>query len=169
LSMRLPLPRALLPALAAASLALPSPVVAVAPEVRDEAKFFGPDAVKKANDQARELYRKHRADVLVETFPAPPDDQAEKVKAMSNEDREKFFRKWAAERAEARVVRGVYILVCKEPSHVTFEITGPARDRFTAADREKLRDLLLKEFRMKRFDDGLLAAVKFVSEKLGGK
>ncbi|HZT78893.1 MAG TPA: TPM domain-containing protein [Gemmataceae bacterium] len=157
--------------LAAASflLVLSGPAPAVAPEVRDEAKFFSPDAIKRANEQIRDLSRRQNTDLLVETFPAPPGDQAEKVKAMSREERAKFFAKWAEERAEARVVRGVCILVCKEPPHVEYYITPPARGRFSDADKAKLRNLLVTEFREKRYDDGLLAAVKFVREKLAGK
>src|SRR5438874_7743 len=71
---------------------------AVAPEIKDEGKLFSPEAVKKANEEIRDLARKYDRDLLVETFPNVPDNQAEKVKAMPRADREKFFRDWAAKR-----------------------------------------------------------------------
>src|SRR2546430_858559 len=46
--------------------------LAVAPEVRDQGKFFSPEALKKADEQIREIYRKYGQDVLVETFNTVP-------------------------------------------------------------------------------------------------
>src|SRR5579871_1367195 len=64
---------------------------AVAPEVKDEAKFFKPETVKKANDEIRAIMRKYEKDVLIETFPSVPEGQLEKVKAMPLEERAQFF------------------------------------------------------------------------------
>src|SRR5262245_15155513 len=96
---------------------------AVAPEVKDEGKFFSADAVKKANEQIREIAHKHERDLLIETFAAVPAEQADKVKGMSREERGKFFDTWARERAERAVVNGVYILICKEPTYIQVELS----------------------------------------------
>jgi uncharacterized membrane protein YgcG len=141
---------------------------AVAPEIKDEAKFFSPEAVKKANKQIREIAQKSGKDLLVETLPAVPGDQAAKVKAMSIEEREKFFHNWAADRAQAAVVNGVYILVVKDPPHLEIEITPKARSSFNKEDFDKLRSMLLGKFRAKQFDEGLQEAVRFVDEKFSG-
>src|SRR5688572_19219071 len=108
-------------------LALARPAGAVAPEIKDEGKFFGAEAVKKANDEIRTIARKHNKDLLIETFMTPPGQPAEKVKAMSPEERNRFFQKLAAERAAAAVVNGVYVFVCREPAHIRVEVTSQAR------------------------------------------
>src|SRR5690349_13554669 len=77
---------------------------AVAPEVKDEGKFFSADAIKKANEQIHELTRKTGKDLLIETYATVPTDQVEKVKAMSREERARFFRSWAEERVRTAVV-----------------------------------------------------------------
>src|SRR5690349_714442 len=54
---------------------------AVAPEGKDEGKFFSADAIKKANEQIHELTRKTGKDLLIETYATVPTDQVEKVKS----------------------------------------------------------------------------------------
>jgi hypothetical protein len=140
-------------------------VLLVAPEIHDEGKFFSPDAIKQANDIIREISRQSGRDLLIETFPSVPADQADKVKAMSTDERTKFFRQWAEERARQAVVNGVYILVTKEPRHLEVLYTEKARDAFGQEAYEKLRAELLKDFRAQQYDGGLLAAAKFVQER----
>jgi uncharacterized membrane protein YgcG len=140
---------------------------AVAPEIKDEAKFFSEDAVKKANKQIREIARKYDKDLLIETVAGVPADQAERVKDMSAAERDKFMRNWAEDRADAAVVRGVYILVVKDPAHLQIVVTR--KSGLTDKARRELRDLLVKDFREKRYDEGLEAAVKYVQEKLAAQ
>lgn len=142
---------------------------AVAPEVKDEAKFFKPETVKKANDEIRAIMRKYEKDVLIETFPSVPESQLEKVKAMSAEERAQFFHTWAVERMDARVVNGVYILVCKEPPRVQVEVSAKARNVFDKKTMDKLSEILVSRFQKKEFDEGILAAIQFVRDKLSGK
>ena len=137
----------------------------VAPEIKDEGKFFSADAVKKANDIVREISRQSGRDLLVETFPTVPADQVEKVKAMSMDERSRYYRQWAEERAHRAVVNGVYILVTQEPTRVEILVTDKAREVFGQESYNKLREGLLKDFRAKQFDEGLLAAAKFVQER----
>lgn len=138
---------------------------AVAPEIKDGGKFFGADALKKANKEIREIAKKYDRDLLIESFPTIPGDQTERVKNMSHEERAKFFRNWAKDRAEAAVVQGVYILICREPPFLEVVITAKGRPAFDSQAFEKLRDLLLKAFREKRYDEGLQSAVDFVRER----
>jgi uncharacterized membrane protein YgcG len=146
--------------------AIPAPVWAVAPEIKDSAKFFSPDAVAKANKDIHDIARKYQRDLLVETFITVPGDQAARVKGLSVEEREKFFANWAADRADSAVVNGVYILVSREPAHLEVFISENARGVFDRQASGKLKTLLLKSFREKHFDEGLHAAVEFVRDRL---
>lgn len=154
----------------AASLVLAGRAAAVAPEVEDEGKFFSPDAVKKANEQIRELARQYDKDLLVETYATVPADQVEKVKAMSREERIKFFHEWAADRIKTAVVNGVYVLICKEPPFFYVEVAGKGRTVFDPQFARKLESALREKLHEKQFDEALLDTVKLVREKLeGGK
>jgi uncharacterized membrane protein YgcG len=145
------------------------PAHAVAPVVNDRGKFFTPDAIKKANGVLRELYMNDSKDLLVETYEAVPTDSVEKVKGMSREKRQEFFKEWAESRAKARLVHGVYILICKDPTMIYVEVTPKVRNIIDESARNKLRDKLVEDFRAKNYDDGLANAVKFVKDKLGTK
>jgi uncharacterized protein len=140
---------------------------AIAPEIKDEGKFFSPAAVKKANEQIREIARKHDVDLLIETYSSAPPNELEKLKKGSPQDRGKFFKTWAAERAHELAVRGIYILICKEPGHLQVEITPKLRGVLDSGFQDKLGEALLEDFRKKQYDQALQAAVRIVSEKLG--
>ena len=100
---------------------------------------------------------------LIETFPSVPADQAAKVKEMTSEEKTAFFRKWVKERVDKVVVHGVYILVCKDPTKIETYVSEKVR---SAISPKQVYEPLLMEFRKKRFDEGLLAVVKVVQEKL---
>jgi hypothetical protein len=162
--------RAFLGSRAAESVAAPTtpaPSRGKALTVRDEAKFFSPEAVEKANAEIAELYKKNERDLLIETYPTVPADKAEKVKGMSAEERSKFFSDWAEERLKTENVNGVVVLVCKSPSHLQTKVASRVRPAFNEADGKDLVNLLLKRFRDRQYDEGLAEAVKLVKENLG--
>jgi hypothetical protein len=132
---------------------------------KDEAKFFGEEAWKKLQAAADRLLKGSKVDLLVETVETPPKGDAEKVKAMTPAERERFFGGLVADRVKAEKLHGVYLFVCKAPPFLYVEVTGDAGlpDGFG----RKLRDMLLAAFREKKFDDGLTRAVNMVLEAKG--
>ena len=99
---------------------------------KDDGKFFGPDAWKNYQDASERLFKEKKLDYVVETLPAPPKGDVEKVKAMSGTERLKFFREITLGRVKDAKVRGVYVLICKSPPFMFVEMTencarfGPA-------------------------------------------
>ena len=64
-------------------------------------------------------------------------------------------------------VNGVYVLVCRDPAHLQVEVGNETQKKaFTLKDRDKLAQILLKQFREKKFDEGLAEAVKFFESTL---
>lgn len=155
-----------LPLAALVSLALPDRAAAVAPEILDNAKFFSPDAVKKANEQIREIARKHGFDLLIETFETVPGDQAAKVKDLSTEERTKFFQNWSKDRMNHHVVNGVYILICKAPQSLRVELSERANPRFGDKFINEVVKALVAELKAKKYDEALQTAVKHTQERL---
>src|SRR4051794_35777522 len=74
---------------------------------KDEGKMFGEEALKKAQAAADRLFKEKQTDFLIETYDKPPKGDADKVKGMSNPEKEKFFRELAQERAKFLKVHGV--------------------------------------------------------------
>ena len=142
------------------------PARAVAPVIADAGEFFSAEAVKKANEQIRELYRKYQRDLLIETFKGPPEADAEKIKAMSRGDREKYYEKWARQRGESVGVNGIYILATKQPAFLQVEVSPSFGSVVDETARRRLVDMLLNDFRDKHFDAALDDAIKFLRVKL---
>jgi hypothetical protein len=140
---------------------------AVTPETRDLGKFFSADAVKKADAQIREIFRKHDLDLLVETFATVPADQAEKFKGLDGTGRNEFFANWAGERIKERVVNGVYLLICHEPRYLYVKIAGHGDKTLTSEFRKDMYEAVRREFAGGRYDEGLQAAVRLMEQRLG--
>ncbi len=136
-----------------------------APEVKDKAHFFKDETIRKVDKMAREIAKEFDRDVVVETVLAVPEDQKERVKAMTAEDRTRFFSNWCTDRAEVTVTRGVYILICKDPPHLALEITKESQSAFGKEGHDKMLNALLKAFHEKKFDEGILAAMEFARDR----
>ncbi len=138
---------------------------AVAPEVKDKGHFFKEETIRKLDAIARQIARDSSRDFVVETVLSVPMDQKEKVTAMTSEARTKFFSNWCEDRAEATVTHGVYVLICREPAHLALEITKDSQASFGREEHDKLLATLLKAFKEKKFDEGILAAAEMVRDR----
>jgi hypothetical protein len=133
---------------------------------KDEGKFFGEEAWKKATATAERLYNEKKTDLLIETFDTPPKGDAAKLKEMTAAEREKFFKALADERVKAEKLSGAYILVCKNPTYLYVEATS--HSGLPTDLSGKIRGALLGAFKEKKFDEGLTKAVEMVVEARGG-
>jgi S1-C subfamily serine protease len=134
---------------------------------KDDAKFFSEEAWKKVLTAAEKLLKEKNLDLLIETFPTPPKGDADKVKAMTTADREKFFKEYALDRSKAEKINGVYIVICKEPGYVYIEITKPAVETFPSGFGAKLKSAILSAFKDKKFDTGLTDGLQLILEAQG--
>jgi uncharacterized protein len=137
-----------------------------AADVRDNARLFSPETVTEARAIIKDIEAKFKHSVTVETFDSIPDDKKaafEKAR-KSKTDAARFFQQWAIDRARASGAQGVFILISKTPGHV--EVISDRREtkthNFTAVDAQDLARQLVGDFREKKFDEGLLAALESV-------
>jgi hypothetical protein len=132
---------------------------------RDDGKFFGEEAWKKVAPAAEKLLKEKQTDLFIETVMTPWKGDADKVKAMKPEEREKFFHELADERAKEVKLHGVYILVCKNPSSLYVIVPDPSE--FPPGFATKVKTALLEAFKDKKFDEGLQKALDIVLESKG--
>jgi hypothetical protein len=158
---------ALLPAVLAGWVVAVPARAALVSEVKDDAGFFKPETIQKANREIKEIKDRYKHDVVIETFKAPPADRAEEVKKMDRSARNRFFEEWARERFKGQEVNGIYILICREPPHLQVEVGNQTQKKaFTLRDRDRLVQLLMEHFRKKEYDQGLLEGVDFVRKTM---
>jgi hypothetical protein len=134
---------------------------------KDDAKFFGEETWKKVQPAADKLLKEKNVDLLIETLPTPPKADVEKVKAMTKEEREKFFKEYAVERSKEEKISGIYIVICKNPGFVYIDISGPAASSFPGGFGSKLTNNILGSFKDKKFDPGLTEALQLIMEVQG--
>ena len=84
----------LIPALVAGWLTAAGPAWAITPQVKDDAGFFSPAAVKKANEVIRDIKDRLHKDVVIETFKTVPANKVDQVKEMNPQARNRFFEEW---------------------------------------------------------------------------
>jgi hypothetical protein len=156
----------MLPLLAAGWLAAAG-LASAAPAITDEAGFFTPEAVLKAEEEIAEVRREYHKDLVIESFKAVPEDRVKEVANMSRKGREQFFQQWAEERARARNVDGIYALLCRNPTY-TQVVLGPDTDDsvFPEKDREALAKTLAPRWGRRYYDAQLRDAVTYVRYRL---
>ena len=132
--------------------------------VHDEAHFFSDDTVQQAEQIIRQIDQKHRRDVLVETVPSVPSDLQDRLQQQGTRP---FFQSWANQRAKQRGVSGIYILICRQPSHLEVAVGNATAQRlFTIADRDAVAKQLVSAFKERQYDQGLIAALQSIQQRM---
>ena len=102
-----------------------SAVSAQASEIADEAKFFSPDAVAKATEDLNRLEKRSHVEVRIETYAGMSADQKVAYERLTTKtERDKFFADWLRDRARAVHAKGLFVLICRNPSHLYLDVTA---------------------------------------------
>ncbi len=137
---------------------------AATPGVYDAAGFFSADAVTQANQVISDIKQSTKHDLMIETYSSIPADMQSAYDPAKKND---FFEKWLVSRARATQVRGVFVLICKDPSRIQLDVGSETRAKaFTIANRDELRNILVTQFKAKNFDQGLLDGVNYVQSTM---
>jgi hypothetical protein len=132
-------------------------------DLTDKANLFS----KEAKDEVTPLLKEIRSlgkglSFVIETFPDPGDDAPQEEKA-----RNKFFGDWAEEQAKKLKVKGVYLLVCKNPRRFELLVdTKTSEQAFPETDRAELKSILATHFEKKEDDKALIAGVTFTRDRM---
>jgi len=130
---------------------------------KDEGKFFGEEAWKKAQAAAEKLLKEKKTDLVIETFEKVPGADPDKLKGAA--EREKFFKELAAGRVKAEKLNGVYVVISRTPTYLYVDVTGGSG--LSEELKDKVRQALLSSFKEKKFDEGLMRAVDLILEAKG--
>ena len=147
-------------------LAMQTPV-ARGGQVNDRVGFFSAGAIQKAEAEIEAIKLLYSRDVTVSTFQEPPSNRVQVIRGNDKEKRDASFFAWAQLQMQADGARDIFILICKDPPHVQVVLGSDMQAKaFTANDRDKLRDLLVKDLKEKKNDEALLGAVQLVRATL---
>jgi uncharacterized membrane protein YgcG len=142
----------------------PSPAQAAKYGVQDDGKFFSADTVTQAEKVIQQIRTVDDRDVLVMTYDKIPDDLKDKY---NPDQKAKFYLDWADQIGKTNGVSGVVILITRDPKHIEIVVGNKTRQRqFTEADRRELQNRMVALLKDEKYDDGLLAGVKFIKERM---
>jgi len=117
----------------------------------DGAKLFSEDAVKKARDRVEQIRKDYGKGLFIETI----------AKAESKDAVDRM----AADKYKDHQVGGVYVLICKDPQRIRIQVGDKTRQRaFTTAKRDQLLTIFQKNFKEKKFDEGLMEGIAYVDK-----
>ncbi|HET6251677.1 MAG TPA: TPM domain-containing protein [Tepidisphaeraceae bacterium] len=137
---------------------------AATPTVRDEAHLFDDATLSQVTAAVREIRQKFDKDLTIETFATIPDILQPRFAA---EDKNTFYEHWLRDEARAAKTDGIFVLIVKNPGRLQIGVGDKTKAKaFTYADRDEMRDLMLKDFRKAKFNDGMIAGAKFALERL---
>ncbi|MDX2039014.1 MAG: heme-binding protein [Isosphaeraceae bacterium] len=129
------------------------PAVSTASEVRDTAKMFGDEGVRKATARVVEIERRFRVPVTIETVDSlggVPIDEAIVV-----------FAKRLGPQA-----KGVYVLMSKQDRRIDVIATKDYPEFDARPKRVAIRDAFLEKFRSGDYDGGLMAGIAEIEKLL---
>src|SRR4029078_3727091 len=91
----------------------------------------------------------------------------QRVEARSPEARDAFFAEWLKERMQSSKVRGIYIMICKQPRKLQIGLDDAIQAKaFTPSNRDDLAKIMNEQFQAKQFDQGLFRGLDFIETTL---
>lgn len=140
---------------------------APAPDIKDEAGLFTPEAVAQAEQAIAKVRKDYHIDLMVDTVAALPPTDHKWLHFWDRRKRNEFLEEWARQRAKAAGVNGIFIQICNRPRAVHVVVWPPERAQsFTEADCERVRRFLVRRLQTGSPDAALLATITEVSDEL---
>src|SRR5688500_2407706 len=122
-------------------------------QVIDKANMFSAEAIRAAEASFKTFHDRTKAEIVVETIPSIGDVKAGAEKLPAGEQ-DKILAKAAETRAESKGVRGLYVLICKEPGKLKF---ASSRNAIDPKDARAVANAMLESLK-KNDRDGALAS-----------
>jgi S1-C subfamily serine protease len=141
------------------------PKLRVPNTVKDGAKLFSEDAIKKANELLVTLH-KAEVDVLVEALAKSDisDDKLKELRSAKQVDRSAFFRDFTRERMIKTGDAEIGFTICNDPKSLYVEMTGLMKKTYGDDFQKKIAGVLTDGLKAGKPDDALLDALKLIQE-----
>ena len=133
---------------------------------KDEGQFFRPETWRQVQQVAAQLYARKKLDLVVETYERLPNQDNEALVKLKPPERDKIMRQFAHQRMEQLRLRGLYVLIVRQPTYLLVERHGedtPWPENIAS----KLAQQLLADFRKKEFDAGMLTFLQSLLQASG--
>lgn len=144
------------------SLMLTNAASAVELSVTDEGGFFSGQAIQEAQQKLASNSRELR--VVVETYPAPPEE------VQNAQQLTEVVNKWLEQRKQANQNPAAMIVICKSPGKVGVSLDKQLKSLgMKDSEAKTIRVLMTNAFQQREYDKGLLDAVDYLDKRFSGK
>jgi hypothetical protein len=126
---------------------------------KDDGHFFSEAAWKRVQPTAEKLFKEKKIDLLVETYKTTPKGDVAKIKGMSADERESFFKDLTGERAKQLGLEGIYVFVCRSPGYVYVGVSHSLATKLPSGFGSIVSRKMIERFQGKKFDEGLKEAL----------
>lgn len=131
-----------------------------AADINDGGGFFSKAAIEKSLISLKELETKYETEIRIETLAEVPDGKADEVTKMSVENRGRYFNELLIRRITETGAKGIYVLICKKPSHVR------VRAHINTNSGQAIASSMQPKFKEKDFDGGLADGIAAIGAEL---
>lgn len=135
----------------------------------DQGRLFSQVYLRERQREVLDLACGHEIDLLMETMPAPPKEPTRRQGPEPTDDAKEKLVQWAKQRVAEIKVDGVYVVATREPTLVHVEVVGKGRKLMNDAEARRFSELLLTEFRLRRYDHGLTAGIVLMRDTFKGE
>ena len=142
-----------------------TPKVRAVLTIKDGAKLFSEETVRKANEMLATLH-KADIDVLVETLGKPDlsDDKLKDLRSARQTERSAFFRDYTRERMAKSNDAEIGIVICNDPKSLYVEMTGLVRKSRPDDFQKKLAGILTDGLKAGKPDESLLSTLQLIQD-----
>jgi len=124
-------------------------------QVIDRARMFSSDAVEKAEKSFKDFHRRTKAEIVVETIPNLKGVDAKLGGNLPPAEADSVLSKYCERQSAAKGVRGLYILICRDPEKMKFH---SSRNAINPQDTRAVVDAVLSSLKNREFDQALTRA-----------
>jgi V8-like Glu-specific endopeptidase len=133
--------------------------------VKDGARMFSEETIKKANEMLVVLH-KAEIDVLVETLAKADvtEDKLKELRSAKQAERSAFFRDYTRERMLKNGDAEVGLTICNDPKSLYVEMTGPMARAYPSDLQKKLAAALTDGLKAGKPDEALLNTLQLIQD-----
>jgi uncharacterized membrane protein YgcG len=124
-------------------------------QVIDRANMFTPAAKERAEQLFRDFQRRTKVEIVVETISNLQGADPKLSDRLPPTEAERVLTKYSKQQAAAKGIRGLYILICRDPEKLKYE---SSRNSINPQDTQAVVGAVMSSLKNREFDQALMKA-----------
>jgi uncharacterized membrane protein YgcG len=130
-------------------------------QVIDRANMFTPAAKERAEQLFRDFQRRTKVEIVVETISNLQGADPKLSDRLPPTEAERVLTKYSKQQAAAKGIRGLYILICRDPEKLKYE---SSRNSINPQDTQAVVGAVMSSLKNREFDQALMKAAEVLEK-----